>query len=447
MESAGHSNTQIADAEAFIPYILDDLVDMCLSDDGLPIEQHQSFREFSSVFSSLNNFLSHQAMDSLDRDYAQFNPDSELKVKPLTRHDRKEAEERVVSMFREMAINANYRELSVEEIEASFVEESLIKLRTDVDLDEFTQVECFVRGNDIRIHQRKNWKFQEVDEPVEVWRRVLLLMQFKPDEELTEEQRKKRKKANLPSIPGKVYLYLYKDVPKADLEILFPNVRVSMTRKDQILLGIPAIAATIGTIAKIGARAVLVTAAVVWVFFGKEILNFDPEEAKDPMKLAIIFFGILSALGGLFFKQYNSVKNKRIGFLKEVSEHLFFRNIAMNKAVFDRVIDDGEDEDCKEAVLVYYHLLSNPGTRMNREQLDETIQNWMRDRFNTVIDFDIDGPIEKLQTIGGKTNGGANRKLIEEDPETGELTALSLNEAKEVMDYHWDNAFQFSTSG
>lgn len=438
---------EVAETEAFIPYVLDDLIDMCLSDGGLSPSQHRHFREFSELFSSVINFRSHQDMGDLDKDYGLFNPDSEMispqgsRISPV---EKKEARDRVVASFREMAKNANYMHLSEMEIEASFSEQSMIKLNTDVDLDEFSKMECFVRGSDIRPHFRKNWKLKEVEEPMEVWRRVLLLMQFKHDEELSPEQLKQRKKVRIAYQPGKIYLYQFKEVPKADLEILFPNVRMSMNTKDRILLGIPAIAATIGTITKVGFKIVLIAGAIAWAFFKVEIGGFSSEQAEQPMKLAIVGMGILGALGGLFFKQYTSVKNKRIGFLKEVSEHLFFRNIAMNKAVLDRVIDDGEDEDCKEAVLVYYHLLANPDMPMDRTTLDKTIESWMVLRYKTEINFDINGPINKLKQMQGQTNSGQVKALIEED-EFGILKPLSLVEAKEVMDHAWDNAFRFST--
>jgi len=267
-------------------------------------------------------------------------------------------------------------------------------------------------------------------------------MQFKKDDELTEEQKKQKKKANIPYTPGKIYLYQYKDVPKPDLEILFPNVRISMNWKDRIMLGVPAIAAAVLTFIKVGSQIALVALAISVVFFGKKI---DAGKPEDLMAAAVAFLGILVAFGGLCFKQYSSVKNKRIQFLKDVSEHLFFRNIAMNKAVFDRIIDDGEDEDCKEAMLVYYHILSTPEVTHNRESLDTKIQDWMNEKFDTVIDFDIDGPIEKLKKFQGKTNSGEVKSLITEGPD-GALQIPTLQEANQIMDYHWDNAFSFSKS-
>ena len=161
------------------------------------------------------------------------------------------------------------------------------------------------------------------------------------------------------------------------------------------------------------------------------------------MKLATAFLTILMAIGAFGFKQYNAVKNKRIGFLKEVSEHLFFRNLAMNKAVFDRIIDEGEDEDAKEAMLVYYHMLVNSDKKMTRKSLDDAIQDWMQEKHGTVIDFDIDGPVDKLKKFEGVTNGGSKKALMVEDAD-GTLTIPTLYEAREIMDFHWDNAFPFS---
>ena len=161
------------------------------------------------------------------------------------------------------------------------------------------------------------------------------------------------------------------------------------------------------------------------------------------MKLATALLAVLVTVGAFGFKQYNIVKNKRIEFLKEVSEHLFFRNLAMNKAVFNRIIADGADEDAKEAMLVFYHMLVNSDKKMTRETLDKTIQDWMKEKHGTVIDFDIDGPVNKLIKFEGVTNGGSKKSLIREDSD-GTLAIPTLYEAREIMDFHWDNAFQFS---
>lgn len=429
--------------EAFIPFLYDDLVEMCLEEDRLPKSQHQDFREFSSFLSAVGNFLSHQAMDTLDKDYTYFSPDTEMRIRTCSKEELAERQQRVIASFREAAQNANYRKLKKSEIERSFEEHGLFNMKTAVDLDEFGHVECYGRGSDFAKVAKRNWKFQKLEEPIEIWRRVLLLMEFKEDSELSENQLKQRKKDALPYVPGKIYIYLYKNVPKPDLEILFPNVRVSMNMKDRIMIGIPAIAVGIGTLAKIGFKIGLVVGVIAFAVFGVKLFGVDESQTQDMMKLATAFMAVLMTIGAFGFKQYSVIKNKRISFLKKVSEHLFFRNLAMNKAVFDRVINDGEGEDAKEAMLVYYHMLINSDKKMTRASLDETIQDWMREKHDIVIDFDIDGPVNKLTNFEGMTNGGARKSLMAEDSE-GTLTIPTLHEAREIMDFHWDNAFSFS---
>ncbi|HOJ60577.1 MAG TPA: DUF3754 domain-containing protein [bacterium] len=43
-------------------------------------------------------------------------------------------------------------------------------------------------------------------------------------------------------VPGQTYLLNFKNVPKADLEIIFPNVKISITLKDKLLFWVPAFA-------------------------------------------------------------------------------------------------------------------------------------------------------------------------------------------------------------
>lgn len=46
-------------------------------------------------------------------------------------------------------------------------------------------------------------------------------------------------------IPGKMYLNLYKNIPHHDLELLFPNLKISMNLKDKLMLAVPAFGAAV----------------------------------------------------------------------------------------------------------------------------------------------------------------------------------------------------------
>jgi hypothetical protein len=79
-----------------------------------------------------------------------------------------------------------------------------------------------------------------------------------------------KKSDKLNFIPGKTYVYLYKNVPKFDLEFLFPNGQISMTWKDRLMFGIPAIGAGISIVLKVLPEIVLIVAVILSIIWGPE---------------------------------------------------------------------------------------------------------------------------------------------------------------------------------
>ena len=59
----------------------------------------------------------------------------------------------------------------------------------------------------------------------------------------------------LPFTPGSTIIKLFQDVPRADLEMLFPNAQVRMRRIDKLLIGVPAVVSgiiVVGALLQIG---------------------------------------------------------------------------------------------------------------------------------------------------------------------------------------------------
>lgn len=74
----------------------------------------------------------------------------------------------------------------------------------------------------------------------------------------------------------------------------------------------------------------------------------------------------------------------------------------------------------------------------------------MEDKFEVKIDFDIKGPINNLSQIRGKVIYPQDNEsdcpeipLLTKD-ERGNCQILSLDEAKLLIDYIWDNIFQYT---
>jgi len=79
--------------------------------------------------------------------------------------------------------------------------------------------------------------------------------------------------------------------------------------------------------------------------------------------------------------------------------------------------------------------------------LDDRIEAWMDEKFGTKIDFDINGPLGNLEAIRGKiVKDGSEEASTPEIPllsydERGFCKVASLEDAKKIVDYVWDNAF------
>ena len=57
---------------------------------------------------------------------------------------------------------------------------------------------------------------------------------------------------------------------------------------------------------------------------------------------------------------------------KEISDHFYFRNVSNNAGIFDYIVRHRAEQECKEAFLAYYFLLT-AAEPPDQEALDEQI--------------------------------------------------------------------------
>lgn len=167
------------------------------------------------------------------------------------------------------------------------------------------------------------------------------------------------------------------------------------------------------------------------------------EDTRNIMPILITMFSLVLTFGGFAFKQYSNYKSKQVKFQKKVAETLFFRKMASQAGVFQYLIDAAEEEECKEMILVYYHLLTSL-TPLTSQQLDQKIEEWMTQKLGKKINFDIDKTLKNLQEICGTINDEDKELSLIRFDNQGDCQALSLDTAKKVIDYVWDNAFKYS---
>ncbi|MEM7538182.1 MAG: TMEM143 family protein, partial [Chloroflexota bacterium] len=287
----------------------------------------------------------------------------------------------------------------------------------------------------------KRWFFFEKKVEFDLYERVVLVLAFRDEAYF---KHKKVKIENLNFAPGMIYFFLYKNVPRLDLEFLFPNVRMSMTLKDRIMFGLPVLGGIIPIVYKALPLLSAIGLILLWYVMGIDglaLLDIEEDDLYTNAPELIAILSLTAALGGFAFKQYSNYKNKIIKLHKHVTDTLFFKNIATNSSVFLHVIDAAEEEECKELILAYYHLLTNPDP-MTVEELDKKIEDWMRINFDTFVDFDIHGPLKNMRLLKAPIADGSQKTLLHYD-EMGFCRVLPLPEATQLMSHIWTNDFVF----
>ncbi len=324
----------------------------------------------------------------------------------------------LVAAFEELLVRANYFPISKSSLQRALREKSLRELETKIDLNDFDQIVCYSRGEMDQVTTRKKLFFWKEQQTAQFFERVALLIKFKEAAALKAKKIKQMEKFT----SSHIYLYLYKDIPKLDLEFLFPNIKISITKKDRLLFGIPALAAAFSILFKV-------------------LLKLGQEDIDNVMTLLVAVLSLILTLAVFAFQQYSRYQDKQIKFHKNVTDNLFYRLLDTNAGVFKSLIDGAKEKECKEIILVYYHLLTSEVT-LTPAELDKRIEKWMEDKFGTNIDFDIHGILNSLEKIRGKV-GEQELSLLSYDNE-GNCGVLSLDEAKTIIDYVWDNVFLYS---
>src|SRR6476661_7128728 len=369
--------------ERFIPFRKSDVVTMCVEE--VHYGQREPFRAFVELLESLLHHEFRGRLEALKDAYYPFNPDAEGRtVHEPSAAERDAAQERLVQELTALAEAANFERISTDDLDRAFVEESLVKVRLEADFDDFERVVFYRRGVRTREEQVKRWfGLRRKNITFTNYGKVLVYVKFKDAAHFEALDRKKKKVDDLPFTPGSMIIKLFQDVPRADLEMLFPNARVRMRTIDKLLIGVPAVVSGIIMVVTKLVAALLPVLLLLAFWFG---LRREPVELSQG-QLVTLGAG-LAALGGFLVRQFGKFKNRKIQFMKSLSENLYFRNLDNDAGVFNHLLDAAEEEEVKEAVLAY-HFLRTAEEPLTADELDRRIEAWFARRWDTEFDFEV----------------------------------------------------------
>lgn len=402
----------------FIPYRKRDIVEMCLQDNRVP-GQEENFRYLYRLLDNIFHYEFHRLVESMKDAYAPLDPDSD--TRPCENIECS-TQRSFVELLCGLLEKANYERVTQADLIQALRESSLFRIRLHVDFDDFEEVQLFYRGVSTRHETISTW-MGLVNKTIEFinYDRVVVYIRFREYREGPQ--------AEFPSCrPGSTLLKLFRNVPKADIEMLFPNTSVRMRAVDKLLIGIPAlVSGGIVITTKLGAS-LLILGSLLGFWLG---LRSQPVELNKTA-LIVVFAGLV-ALGGYLWKQFSNFKNRKLRFMQTLIQNLYFKNLDNNAGVFHHIANDAEEEECKEAILAYYFLLTSERP-LSRTELDRRVENWLAAKWNCSVDFEIDDALRKLLALElvRDTNGG--------------LTAIPIEAGIQKLDQRWDAFFSPSST-
>lgn len=416
-------NPQPLSEERFIPFRRADIIEMCLKESKFSAAEKIQFRSFCKLLTALVHFEFHERLEALKTCYAPFNPNAD--TYEFRRYDQKERDElqaRFEREFVELLTAANFEQVDQSSIQGALERESLFNIRLDVNFDDFDKVVVFRRGasqckttvSKLRGLLKREVTFVNFD-------RVVIYVRFKDQTYFGKLGRK-----NLLFQPGSTTIKLFKNVPRGDLEMLFPNSEVRMKMLDKLLIGVPAVVsgAVVVTSKLLTSLGLILLLVAFWLGLHDESVSID-------QAALVALFGGLAAVGGYLVKQYSKFKNRKIQFLKTLTENLYFKNLDNDAGVFHRLLDAAEESESKEAILAYFFLL-RAKSPLSEEKLDQEIESWFGEHFEHTLDFEVDDALAKLKRLG----------LVKE--QDGVLCCKPLQEVSAHLDAVWDQCFVYS---
>lgn len=411
--------------DQFIPVrksaVLDALLEHGMIASGQAREQ---FAQLCKLLGAIFHYEYFEWLEKLRDDYYYFNPDSAADTLPdhqTLENARVELQETLERVLK----GANYKELSLEEIEKAHADRPVLRVKVKTTMENYHQVQFFQRGRHKEHVDVRKW-FGLREHLIETWvfDNVVLMVTIKlPNEIKSKRQLKRLKSSQLR--PGSILIKHFRHIATTDLHMLFPKIRVVMNLYDKLTIAVPALAGGIPLLVNL-----LPTLTVLFLVAGFYLGLTGPVEHEQVVKSLAALSGV-AALGGLIMRQRLKYERLSLKYQKQIADHCYFRNVSNNAGIFDYIVGAAEEQECKEAFLAYYFLLtaSNPP---DQETLDAQIEAWLKTTFDTDIDFEVDDALAKLERLG----------LLKRDGQ--HLSVLPLDEALVLLDRRWDNFFLFS---
>lgn len=392
--------------EKFIPLRAADLVERLTADSTLAADDRDSFRQLCRLLMATFHYEFHDKLKELKDAYAPFDPDADtIENQSLSPSAKQRRADDLFDRLGWLLERANFQRLTRGDIKQALTATSDWGLQLSVDLDMFDRLEVYARGDIISRKTRRRWRTLYRTEEVEVpiFQRLVVIFRLHSYRTIDGH------------IDGEtVHLKIFKNIPKVDLEMLLPGSRVKMSLVDQSKILLPTVSGVAMTGWKLFQGAMVVAVTGVYGL--------------------LTYVGLIVATLGYGVKSFFGYLRTQQKYQLSLTRNLYYQNLDNNAGVLFRLLDEAEEQECREAILAYYFLWhSAKGEGWTSQRLDEEIEEFLARETNVAVDFEVGDALDKLKRLGLVDTGS-----------DGLLRAVAINRALELLDRAWDNLFSYN---
>jgi hypothetical protein len=361
--------------EHFIPLRRQELIDWLCAGETLAPEDCQAFRLLCQRLGTACHLEFHRRFEELKQAYDPFDPDTDMQ--PLLRLTADEKQKRLNALYRDFAWlmeRADFTHLSRQDIEPTLKETSDWGIHMRVDFSAFEHLAIFARGDVLlpRTRRRLRSFYRTEETKVPSYQRLVMILKLRPDHAYADNVNTEC-----------VYLKIFKDIPKLDIKMLLPTARVRMSNLDRGRIGFPLISG-------IGLALYNLTAEAL------ETLTKIFVEWNNPLLL----WGI--ATGGITYgyRSYYGYQQMKQRYHLTLTQSLYYQNLDSNAGVLFRLLDEAEEQETREAILVYFFLwrFAGPEGRSSGD-LEKQIGDFLQQHAQVPVDFRAGPALNRLDKL------------------------------------------------
>jgi hypothetical protein len=386
--------------EHYVPLHTTDLVEFLAEHPVLTQESVGMFRQVAMLILAMEHHLYRQRHEQLLYAYAPLDPDLDrmlASVPTPAQRDKMivETRQRIQSVLQ----RANYRQLNEQEIRGTLEAASAwgVRMRVNFELQEWMDV--YTRGLVIGTRRQRSWRSLYRYETCEVPLYQRLVIVFRARENHPQKFDSQR-----------VYLRMFKNVPRQDIDMMLPGAGVHMTWVDHSKIVLPSMYAAGMTMWRILKYFLMLALLGAFKTIGIVIIA-----------ALAIGYGIRS----MFTFRVNTQRR----YLLNMTQNLYYQSLGNNIGVLLRLLEEGEQQESCEAILTYFVALQAGFEPLSLEQMNRECRALIQQAAGIDTEFDTESTVKNLVQLG----------LIRYQ-QSG-WVALPLHQALEQLDRVWDDWF------